>query len=421
MPDHNIINTYLYFGYLPYLADFKWMEGFEIIPENFKYTTEEASSLLIKCFEDSIMSYSRMNYCFIPLSGGWDSRILLGLALKYFDKSKIKTITFGCPGQLDYDIGIDVAKHCEVESINIDLNNLLLEWGPLRDSTMNSPWTFTPDTFYNQYAIKKFTGKNDLVLSGFFGDPLTGGHIHKNQSLSISIEKFLKNQSRAKYSNLTSSKYDPYKSIPKLIDSSAFNPAMLLDFGVRQSVCIAPIVTPLKKLIDFKPYAGQYPSGASCITPFVNKSWMNFWVSAPIVAKKNQSLYLHSSKQLFPKLTNLPSKNSYGIKDRKLPLILTKKFIYKGSNFAHMKFPKIFPKNIVRLNYLDYNKAFRTREDFRAILFKSINILEEGSYTPWIDFNSMIRENDKQIMDHSEAFCLILGLALNLESSLRNS
>ncbi len=57
----------------------------------------------------------------IPLSGGLDSRTLLGLALELLSPSRIRTYTYGVPSSFDYELGNRLAREAGTRHTTIIL------------------------------------------------------------------------------------------------------------------------------------------------------------------------------------------------------------------------------------------------------------------------------------------------------------
>jgi hypothetical protein len=67
------------------------------------------------------------------------------------------------------------------------------------------------------------------------------------------------------------------------------------------------------------------------------------------------------------------------------------------------------------LNYLDFDLAFRKREDYKEILKKSLRILKEHSLVDWLDFDVLNEEHMNYNQQYSKLFLVLIGLALNVE------
>ena len=81
----------------------KWSSG--------HYDYSESINTISKTFENSFLTLTK-NYrkFLIPLTGGRDSRYLLALALKHYDKKDIMTFTMGTVGTFDFEIPKDYIK-----------------------------------------------------------------------------------------------------------------------------------------------------------------------------------------------------------------------------------------------------------------------------------------------------------------------
>lgn len=413
------INDYLYFGYLPPSEFPNFLSKLEGDQPS-EHSLQSAISLLEEVFDDAVEDSSGSGYCIIPVSGGWDSRILLGLALERFSANQIKTYTFGTPGQLDFEIGATVSKKAGVEHLKIDLSKVELSWDDLLQSVEESPWTYVPDSFFNKYCYRKVAGVNDVILSGFMGDPLTGGHLHEKDD-KRAVHKFLKEQVMVRSLKLTSEDYDPTNSLPAFPDQHELSLHELLDFGVRQAHCITPIVSSEKTWKSWGTELGRVKNSNSKIaTPFTHPKWASYWIHAPEELKKDRKMYLDVLKEKFPTLAKLPSKNFYGAKKEDGVSAYLRKKMYHGQIILNEKMPHLFRVPNQMMNYLDYGTAFRKRDDYRDILSTAFDYLHENRLTPWLDLQKFLNEHNDYKADHSKVFLLLIGLVLNLKQNSKS-
>jgi len=117
----------------------------------------------------------------IPLSGGYDSRCVLGAVLECVDASRIQVVTFGGPDTYDYRISRLIARKIgarnEVFSISEDYYNT--EW--LRKRGLESGYTYSayagpPKEFMN-YLLHA-ASRDVPTFFGAGGDAITGSHLH---------------------------------------------------------------------------------------------------------------------------------------------------------------------------------------------------------------------------------------------------
>lgn len=410
------LNSYLFAGYLLSTSEFSWLEScLEYQTCNAEYTPSFLAGLLDAVFDDFFNSVGCGGFCVVPLSGGWDSRIILGAILERFESSRIKTVSFGVPGQLDFDIGAQIAIAFGLEHHAVDLSAVELTWKNLLTSAKESPWTYVPDGYFNRLAISQVARSDkDVVLSGFMGDPLTGGHLSSATTQEEAIEEFVAKQRREKSLYLASTDYDPRSALPKLPERRPIPYSELLDFGIRQANCVAPIVTPQKHWSGWGAHMGQMPStGATVLAPFVHPQWAAYWLQAPKGVKVAQKLYLEMMQHKFPKLAAIPSKYSLGSSTRLGHYAVRVRRRVQGC--LDRALPRLGLRYRAGLNYLDYAAAFRKRDDYRAVLDQAVGYLKTNQTTPWLDLDRMKRHHMTYKVNHENAFLILIGLALNLE------
>ena len=150
------INQYLWCGYLPPDEFPAWLSDC-ITPETAgkDYSPKEAADRFDALF-DALVELAPSGRHIIPLSGGWDSRAILGALLERIDSDRIRTVTFGMPGQLDYDLGKTVADSVGIEHHAFDLRSINFTWDAIRESVAAYPWTHVLDNFFNSLIRNQF-------------------------------------------------------------------------------------------------------------------------------------------------------------------------------------------------------------------------------------------------------------------------
>ncbi len=410
------VNNYLHYGYLPPEEIPKFCLE---LPHQDKVPTEVSLTATIELFDEvfreAIEKSKGSGFCIVPLSGGWDSRILLGYALEHFPAHQIKTYTFGSQGQLDYEIGKKVARTAGVEHTAFDLERVTLEWDHLKSSTRKTPWTYPMDSFFNKYCYSEMQSGADFILSGFMGDPLIGGHTYEVNGTDVK-RIFTASQQLVKKSPLTLPSYDPVESLPDLPENTIFLDHQLFDLGVRQANCTAPILTYKVRWDRWGTDMGFVDgSKTAIITPFIDPRWIGYWLSVPETFKRKRALYLDFLNAKFPRLWNIASKDYYGARNDQGPLHFLMKKKYHGKILLNRKFPHRFsaPKEMV--NYLDYDKAFRKRDDYQEILSRAFSFLEARNLIEGFHPAPLIDQHMNYTRNHSRLFLVLIGLALNLQ------
>ncbi|WP_404423351.1 hypothetical protein [Thalassospira australica] len=417
------INEYLYYGYAKKNPITLW-DGTLNSEDNFEldYTPDGASKKLDHIFDDVFSKIKLDGYCIIPLSGGWDSRVMLGSALNRLPTCQIKTVSFGCPKQLDYELGYKLANSVGVEHHRVDLSKIQVNWLSLISSTRNSPWTYALDAFFNSFSISSVSNEKDTILSGFMGDPLTGGHTSPSTTKHEAIAEFQAKQKFSKRENISPSLYNPSEGLEHLVPPKEIKYIDYLDYGIRQANCIAPILGFKKFWAGWGDYYSQHcMTKANFLTPFTHKAWANYWLKASDNCKKDQKLYKEMINTNFPKLVEIGSKDTFGIPHQKKMNIKIQQTISRGKKKAHRYFPCKLTRENSMLNYVDFSTFFRIRNDYQEILYQAVDILDKNCIAPWVNFEKIIDLHMKRKEDNYQSILLIIGLALNIECLSKNN
>lgn len=109
----------------------------------------------------------------VPLSGGIDSRILLGFALQNYESTKISTITYGIPGSWDFEIPKKIAKDLDLKSLYVDLTHVNYDDSSVIERVRGVNGRTNLFHMPAPKAINEFIGDR-LVWSGIFGDVVAG-------------------------------------------------------------------------------------------------------------------------------------------------------------------------------------------------------------------------------------------------------
>ncbi len=411
------INKYLWCGYLPPDEFPAWLSDC-ITPETVgkDYSPQEAADRFDTLF-DALVKLAPSRRHIIPLSGGWDSRGILGALLERIDSDRITTVTFGVPGQLDYDLGKMVAESAGVQHHAFDLRSVDFTWDAIRESVVADPWTCVPDCFFCSLIRNLLSCGSDTIWSGFLGDALTAPQPSDSSTPDEERDKNFLLKLRRSKSKLCPNFYNE-NDILKIQ-----NQVKLINLNYRDIIRVweiyliafleAPIVTPVQKFERWGALIGKEKNGAQVIAPFADSTWAGYWLSAPREVRKGQKLYLEMLNLKFPELFSLPGKANYGIKRGHG----VRSMVRKGSHFFRSQVQRRAPwlriRSSLMANYLDYDEMFRNREDYQATLEAAFEYLKENQVVPWLDLDALWEEHMRRKRDHGDAFCVLLGLAAN--------
>lgn len=417
------INKYLWHGYLPPSSFPTWLwSGVYGQHCELSYDEEDAAKKVDHLFDHLADQFPGPHL--VPISGGWDSRLILAALRERLRSSEITTVSYGVPGQLDYEIGALVARHAGVAHHKIVLTTVPSTWEDLVRSVKKSPWTYVPNGFYESLAqgIAKRLGVHS-IWSGFMGDPLTGGHLPTLLPGTPEQDwkkEFADKQRFAKSIRLASPEYYPaYPSVPDSA-SGPFVTTEWYDFGIRQTGCIAPLLLPRAVWDGWNVLQGQTRDGVNLLTPFCDPAWAAYWLNAPRELHRNQRLYLSMARHNYPDLFSLPSKYSYGVNPKNRPLHYLRKYRHAALSRIKKRFPRLRVSSKLMHNYLDFDEAFRSRNDYKEVLNIAIEYLQEKGVVPWLNLDKIVGEHNRYAANHGTALCVLLGLAVNLYAESEN-
>lgn len=410
------INQYLYFGYTIDKNGSAFIEEcLQQRPEHLSYTPEDAARLLDMVIDELVEQVGSGGSYIVPISAGLDSRLILGALRQRLDACQITTVSFGTPGQIDYDIGRSIAGHLGLAHHALNLRSVEITWEGLLASVREAPWTNVPDAYYNRLCIKKTGINGAAVVRGFLGDALTGRQLLNLPSDEEILHRFIALQKRSATVDLAPPEYDPAESLPLRSSGSPVLLSDMLDLTVWQVNGIAPIIASTKKWREWDMCVGSISEcDARVFAPYLHPAWAGYWLSVPKHLKKQQKLYKQLLDHAFPDLARLPYKYSYGVPPASpwhLRLATRK---YSLHTALHKKFPVLFRRPKAFINYIDYAAAFRTRPDFRLLLDTAFDYLKKNNTVPWLDLDAIRAEHMSGDCNHDGALLVLIGLALNL-------
>jgi asparagine synthase (glutamine-hydrolysing) len=310
---------------------------------------------------DKLVNENPKNHL-VPISGGLDSRAILGALLERLPSSQIKTFTFGTPKSLDYEIGNNIASSLKLKHKEYDLTKcsiierlpLLLKHGNLGSDLFTS---LPLDRILNDFDSKT------NVWTGFMGDPSVGSHIPNEKLLKRYQSNYIKQKENYTHiPNFSNGMFGPdYDySQPKLNTTLKYTPRELefWDLNNRQARYVVSQV-----------YYGPY----NYVSPFIESQWLDFSFSLPNEMRLNQNFYLRFLLRKYPKLFSMPTKNNLGAS-------LANSYSDKATLFKRKLFCKLsdnYRKKII-VNYVDYSSLLKRDPHLYNYCIENIHSLADN-------------------------------------------
>lgn len=344
----------------------------------------------------------------LPLSGGLDSRAILGGLLENVESTQIQAVTFGTPGAWDYDIGRQVARAAGVRCESVDLTAEDWQWntGDLvrTAARMKRPvWIF--DAHVNRQIPERFGGE-EVYWSGFMGDPLAGSHLPKEDSATWkqAQERFAERNQFADSVTLRPPGFAPSSCLPAapFIDSDRLCYDEQLDFTIRQQCRIRHIVMPAD-------YVYQ--------TPFLDPEWSSFILNVARKYRERQSLYREVLKCAYPELMSMPAKTNAGLPLNAAPW---RRAARVGGLRLRSAASRIVPwlkrGTSPGVNYIDFDRGLRQRNDLKQVVHENLQDLKRRHIVDWIDIDDIWQRHQSEASDAADALLLLASLEIQIKA-----
>ncbi len=361
---------------------------------------------LYDAFTGSLDSLNTSITCLVPLSGGLDSRAILGGLLKNVDRVRVHTVTFGLPGAWDYEIGKRVAQEAGVKNTAIDLSAVPWTTEALLRFARKCDCVFPLFEAYLFHLIRCLDGPPVIIWSGFMGDALSGSHLLKNRSQTweSARSEFASKNRYVRSVDMSPPNFNASICLPSapLVESLCLDYDDQLDFVIRQQCYIKPIV--LLKGYEYR-------------TPFLRPEWMRFILQTPRSYRVNQRLYKEILKVAYPRLFSLPVTNSLGLSiDAPVWRIKTRRAKLRIRRTTNCLISSIFSFNSPNRKYIDFDHNLRERKDLKTVVYEAIQDLKRRRIVDWIDVDDLWCRHQKGLGNHADALTLLASLEIKMKA-----
>lgn len=347
---------------------------------------------------ETVFESGRVNV--VPLSGGLDSRAVLGGLLEFTEASNIVTYTYGQPGSFDFEIAARVAAKAGVKNVSIPLRDYNYSIEELIETSIAMDHQSLLFFHAPLQRIREQFGEG-LHWSGFLGEAITGDHIRGQLAgnMEQGVEKFLAFNRFVKSDDagLLVNGRDfslqhlhlpsPQQGFPTFEEG--------LDLLNRQNKYIAPHVM-LK--------------GFDHAAPFNDPEVINIFLSLPEEQKREQALFKHFLQWWQPRLFALPVKNNQGFplgapswkpKLRKKWFGLRKKMGFKSD-------PNV--------NYFNFSNKLIESNLFRELVWSQLADFEERGLCENLDLEKLWLAHLQGRADHGKLIQVLFSLEVHIKA-----
>ncbi len=255
----------------------------------------------------------------IPVSGGYDSRGLLGAALRLLPKNAITCLTMG---QLDSNEWKFPAAACERNGIRherLDPDHFVWDLDEMVDIAKEHAKTKGNglpqiDAYFVHMQVAKRVGSGIPVLSGYFGGAISGAYLRPDgvtTSAKADARRFILANMNALDGLTVAGLPETFVRFVaanerRLQQFRSLTRYDLLNFGFRLTHVARIAVT------------DQYEN---CIKPYEDPRWVRFWLQRPFADRLHQRLYKEFLRSAYPTVFAPGEENPYRVAPGKRPLL----------------------------------------------------------------------------------------------------
>lgn len=347
----------------------------------------------------------------IPLSSGLDSRFILGELLKHdqVDQNQIRTISFGSPGNWDYDIPQQIASDIQIFHNTIDLTDSDF-WDPeeIRDYAGRlTGLTRILVGFVNSQIHQKFPNHRTVYWSGFLSSELAGTHLPHMPSNAVSTwdeacDWFADREHRTS-GDFSIPDFNPKSVLPDSPIVDAHPPNIRyeeqLDYGIRMQCFV-------RRTIKDPRFSDKI------IEPFVHPTWVEYILSLSEELRANRNVFVELFKSRHPKLAEYPTDANYGLPishsglRREWRKYYTK-FVQKYPNIQYLPNPNI--------NLINFANALRDHPNLSALMASAANSFDKRGLFTNISARELLDAHNNG-KNHTSGLLTILSLEMYLQT-----
>ena len=419
--DQHQRDQYLAFGFLPELPPgsepLALLADWSRVPRRTGRSVSESTLVregvraLKAAFEESAATVPSGTDQVVFLSGGLDSRAILGGLLDICSPAEIRTATFGAPGEQDFDLAAGVARVAGVRHETVESSSVEWRTEDLVDSVLarEVPLPHPFGQRYLSYRLHQQVGAGHVFWDGLCGGVVSGGHVpgpEERGDWDEAVADFAAKHLLTGWEQFTTAGFDPVAVLPTapFVSDSLLPYPDQLDFALRQNRYIRT----------------RYLRGYTMRSPFLARPWVDFMLALPIRYRNGQRLYMTVLRQAYPRLFSLPTTTFDGAAVPAAPW-LRGPLVFQRRALRRLQRTGWFPgpggkpdsnaNNAIRRGHLQ-------RADLRELVTGNLTDLAGRGVVPGLDDTEITRV----MADRRRSGLLVdglLGLELNLKAADR--
>lgn len=241
----------------------------------------------------------------LPISGGYDSRLILAFLLEIIPTDRIISYTFGQPGTYDFIIGKRIAKKFGVRHFEFPLGIKDYSFENLINACMDCNGQISYALEAPVSIFEKILQHGKVILSGNLGNEVMGDRTHpvENATLTQPEEIFL-----------LESICKDRKIVDKVLDEEIINDSFYFHSNERSPLTLTDrwiYINPNTKYTNYCVYKKR--TDINYFSPFADFQVFDFMYSLPGNWRDYCVFYFDFFKNCFPEFAKLPTTEYRGV------------------------------------------------------------------------------------------------------------
>ncbi|MBU0691297.1 hypothetical protein KKH18_05710 [bacterium] len=325
-----------------------------------------AESILNSLRQAVRLELEKIDSIVVPLSGGMDSRFLLGCAMEVLPHDRITTYTYGHPRTFDFKFGVGMAKELGLHCVPLPMDRRPLE-EIIKDGFKDAEgMTFVLPNSPMGSIREAALPEGSFVLSGYIGDAVYGSHDIEDNDPNHNTDEFLIEKAMAwaagGYYNevlplLTSTDWDEMDFRGDLRKTPGETLPEKYERWHYEVHCVNRVNFALQK----------YRNRAFYLAPFIHRNVWEIAYNLPQRLRHSELAFFLAMEQGFPKLYRYPSARNAGFSVEMKHQWIKK--IRRGLQRAMVRFDDSIWRTTGRFAYYSPNQNYGHRRELNQPMY----------------------------------------------------
>jgi hypothetical protein len=320
-------------------------------------------TLFRQSIEKRVARLSATEPILLPLSGGYDSRLILAFLLEIVPANRIIAYTFGQKGTYDFKIGKKIAKIFGIRHFEFPLGIDDYSHGDLKNACIDCNGQIAYTLEAPVRVFDNILQHGNVILSGNLGNEVMGDRSHPVENATLTNREDI---------FLLESICKDRKIIDKVLDKQIINDSFYFHNDEKSTLTLTDrwiYVNPNTKYTNYCVYKKR--SHIDYISPFADFQVFNFMYSLPAKWRDYCVFYFDFFQNWYPEFANLPTTEYRGVAFTSSNLL--KKVAYHTDHFIMALTGKY-----LRANKIDFARYAKDLLNFPAMQKFALQWLEES-------------------------------------------